>query len=62
MILMPMRQHNPAYLAAVFDQVADVGHDDVDAQQLFFRKHEPGVDDENVVADAEGHAVHAELT
>ena len=42
-------------------QIGDVGDDDVDAEQFGFGEHEPGVDDDNVVAPANGHAVHAEF-
>jgi hypothetical protein len=47
---------------AMLDEVGDVGYDDVDAEELFFREHEAGVDDDDVVAEAEGEAVHAEFT
>jgi len=60
-ILVPVGQQDSANLLAVFGQEADVGHDDVDAQQLFFRKHETGIDDKDVILPAEGRAVHAEL-
>ena len=53
---------DPAHHRAVFDEVGNVGDDDVDSEQLFFGKHEAGVDDDDVVAEAEGEAVHAELT
>ncbi len=46
---------------AVFSQITDVGYNNVDAQQLFFGKHQTGVDDDNVILPAEGHAVHTEL-
>ena len=42
-------------------QVGDVGDNDVHAQQLGFGEHESGVDDDNVVAPANGHAIHAEF-
>ena len=61
-VLMPMRQQDRADLVAVLRQVADIGNDNVDAQQLFFRKHQAGIDDDNVILPAEGHAVHPELT
>ena len=50
-----------AHVRLVLDQIGDVGHDDIDAQQLRLREHEAGVDDNNVVFPAEGEAVHAEL-
>jgi len=60
-VFVSVRQHNSAHFFAVFSQVADVRDDDVHTQQLFFGKHQAGVDDENVILPAEGHAVHPEL-
>jgi len=60
-VLVPMSQQNRANLLAVFRQIADIGNDNVDAQQLFFGKHQSGIDDENVILPADGHAVHTEL-
>ena len=51
----------PRTCCAILKQVGDVGNDDVDAQQLGFREHEAGVDDDDVVTPANGHAVHAEF-
>ena len=62
MVFVAVRQDNSPDLRAVFGEVADVGDNDVDAEQLFFGKHQAGVDDDNVILPAEGHAVHAELT
>ena len=45
----------------VFNEVGDVGDDDVDAEQLRLGEHEAGVNDDNVVFPANGEAVHAEL-
>ena len=42
-------------------QIGDVGDDDVDAEQFGFGEHQAGVDDDDVVAPANGHAVHSEL-
>ena len=39
----------------------EVGRDDIDAQQFGIGEHHPGIDDDDVVAVAEGHRVHAEL-
>jgi hypothetical protein len=60
-VLVPVRQDDAAHLLAVLGQVADVGHHDVNAQQFFFRKHEAGVDDDDLVLPAQRRAVHAEL-
>ena len=51
----------PRTALAVFDEIGNVGDDDVDAEQFGFGEHESGVDDDDVVAPADGHAVHTEL-
>ncbi len=51
----------PRTMRAVFNEIADIGDDDVHAEQLFFGEHEAGVDNDNVIAVAEGEAVHAEF-
>ena len=60
-VFVAVGEEDCADLVAVLDEVADVGDDDVDAEELFFRKHQAGVDDDNVVAVLDHHAVHAEL-
>ncbi len=60
-VLVAVGEDDAADFAAVFDEVADVGDDDVDAEELFFGEHEAGVDDEDVVAEVKGETVHAEL-
>ena len=45
----------------ILKQVRDVGNNDVDAQQLGFGKHQAGIDHDDVIAIADGHAVHPEL-
>ena len=42
-------------------QIGNVGNHDVDAEQFGFGEHEAGVDDDDVVSPAHGHAVHTEL-
>ena len=61
MVFVAVGEDDGADLVAVLGEVADVGDDDVDAEQLFFREHQAGVDDDDVILPAEGHAVHAEL-
>src|SRR5205807_8266285 len=61
MVFMAVSQDNAADLVAVVEQVGDVGNDDVHAQQFRFGKHQAGVHDHDVVAPANGHAVHSEL-
>src|SRR5215472_7049034 len=60
-ILMAMGEDNGADQGAVFYEKADIGDDDVDAEELFLGEHEAGVDDDDVVTETEGEAVHAEL-
>ena len=60
-VFMAVREQDGLDLVAVFREVGDVGDDDVDAEELFFGKHQAGVNDDDVVLPAEGHAVHAEL-
>ena len=50
-----------ADMRLVFNQVGDIGDNDIHAQQLRLREHQPGVDHDNVVFPAEREAVHAEL-
>ena len=61
MVFVPVRQHHRAHVVAVLQQVADVGHHDVHAQQLDFGEHQAGVDHNDVVAVAEGEHIHSEL-
>ena len=60
-IFVAVREHDAAHMLAIFEQVRNVGDDDIDAQQLGFREHQAGVDHDDVVAEADGHAVHTEL-
>ena len=60
-VFVAVREHDAAHMLAILQQVRNVGDDDVDAQQLGFGKHEAGVDHDDVVAVADGHAVHTEL-
>ena len=60
-VFVTVRQHDGAHVLAVLDQVGDVGNNDVDAEQLGFGKHQAGVDDDDVVTPANGHAIHAEF-
>ena len=51
----------PADALAVFGEIGDVGDYDVDAEKFGFGEHESGVDDDDVVAPAHRHAIHAEF-
>ena len=46
---------------AILFEIGDVGDDEVDAEKLGFGEHHSGVDDDNGVADAKRHHVHAEF-
>ena len=61
MVFVAVGEHDAAHVLAVLDEIGDVGDDDIDAEQFGFGEHEAGVDDDNVVAPANGHAVHAEF-
>ena len=60
-VLVAVGEDDGADMLPVFNEVGDVGDDDVDAEQLRLGEHEAGVDDDNVVFPAEGEAVHAEF-
>ena len=60
-VLVPVRQHNAAHMLLVLNQVGDVGHHNVDAQQFRLGKHQARVNDNNVVFPAHRQAVHSEL-
>jgi hypothetical protein len=60
-ILMGVGEEDAAHLVAVLKQVCDIGHDDVYAEQFRLGEHQAGVDNNNVIAPADRHAVHAEL-
>ena len=62
MVFVAVGEDDGPDMIAIFQQIGDIGDDDVNAQQLGFRKHEAGVNHDDVVAPAKGHAVHAELT
>ena len=61
MVHVPVRKHDAAHVRTVGDEVGEIGDYDIDAEQLGFGKHQPGIDDDDVVAPAHGHAVHAEF-
>src|SRR5689334_3947173 len=54
-------EQDGANMIAVFEKIADVRDDDVNPEQFGFGEHETGVDDNDVVAPTNGHAVHAEF-
>ncbi len=60
-VLVAVCKDDAAHMLAILEQIRNVGDDDVDAQQLGFGKHQAGVNNNDVVAEADGHAVHSEL-
>ena len=60
-VFVTVRENDRLDLIAIVGEVRDVGNDDIDAKQLFFREHQAGVDDDNVILPTERHAVHPEL-
>ena len=60
-VFVAVGQDQAADVLAVLLQIGEIGRDDIDAQQFGVGEHHPGVDDDDVVAVADGHAVHAEL-
>ena len=60
-ILVTVGQHQAADLVAVLNQIADIGDDDVYPEQLTTGEHHAGVNNDDVVAAAQGEHVHTEL-
>ena len=60
-VLVAMGEDDGADVFPVLGEVGDVRHDDIDAEQLRFREHEAGIDDDDVVFPADSEAVHAEF-
>src|ERR1700680_1558199 len=60
-IFVTMSENNSTNMLAVLGQIGDVGNDNIHAEKFGFGEHEAGIDDNNVVAPAHGHTIHAEL-
>ena len=60
-VFVAVGEDDSANALAVFGEIGNVGDDDVDAEEFGFGEHESGIDDDDVVSPANGHAVHAEL-
>ena len=60
-VLVAVGQNQGADLRLVLLEESQVGHDQVDAQQFGVGEHHPAIDDDDVVAVADGGHVHAEL-
>ena len=61
MVFVAVGEQNAANFIAVFNQVGEGGNDDIHAEQLVLREHHSGIDDNDVIVPADGHAVHSEL-
>jgi len=60
-VFVPVGQDDGPDAGLVFDQVGNVGDNNIDAEELGFREHQARVDHDNFVLPAKGQAVHAEL-
>src|SRR6266542_3307044 len=60
-VLVSMGEHNGTNPLPILHEIGNVGNDDIHAQQLGFREHHAGVDNNDVVAPAHRHAIHAEF-
>src|ERR1039457_3538273 len=60
-VLVAVGEYDGADFIAVLSEIADIGDHNVDAKQLFFGKHQAGIDDDNVILPPEGQTVHTEL-
>src|SRR5712691_7659435 len=59
---MAVAEKDAEHLAARFEQVRDVGQDEVDPEHVLLGEHEPCVDDEDLVLPLERPHVDADLT
>jgi hypothetical protein len=60
-IFMRVREDDRAYHTFVLLQVCDVRDNDVYAEQFLLGEHEPGINDDNVVTEAQCKHVHSEF-
>ncbi len=60
-VFVAVGEDQAADVFAILLEVGEVGGDDVDAQEFGVGEHHAGVEHDDVVAIADGHAVHAEL-
>ena len=62
MVFMTMRQNDGANELAILLEVGNVGNDEIDAEEFGFGEHHARVDNDDVVAVAKRHHVHAKFT
>lgn len=60
-VLVTVREEHRTQLLLVVSQVAEVRDDEVDSEHLFFREHQSGIDDDDVVAVFDQHHVAADF-
>src|ERR1017187_8831500 len=60
-VLMAVGEDDAAHMLAIFKQIRNIGDNNVDTEQFGFREHEAGIHHHDVIAIADGHAVHTEL-
>ena len=60
-VFVAVREDDGANVGAILFEVGDVRNNEVDAEELGFGEHHAGVDDDDVVAEPQGHHVHAEF-
>ena len=60
-VFVSVGQDDAANFLPVLHQIGNIGYNNIDAEEFGFRKHEAGIDDNDVVPPAYGHAVHPEL-
>ena len=60
-VFVAVGQYDRADEMAILFEIGDVGNDEVDAEEFGFWEHHSGVDDDDVVAEAQHHHVHSEF-
>ncbi len=60
-ILVAVREDNSPHTLAILGEIRNVRNYDIYPEQFSLREHEPRIDNDDVVAPADGHAVHTEL-
>ena len=59
MVFMAVSYDKAGHLVSVLEKIAEIGDDYVDAQHLFFGKHQAGVDHHDGILVFEDHHVEA---
>ena len=49
MVLVAMRQHDGLDLVTVLEEIRDVRNDEVDAEHVLLREHQPRIDEQDLV-------------